>query len=106
MIRDTTKEKQEIVLREFQKLLRSGKDYSTSYMYKEAGKPCYIGEMGAGDMVRNHYHGVITENMVTCIAGLEEKTRCERVEIFAKKFNYCAREARFIIRMIRRRQND
>lgn len=104
MTRDTTIIKQKIVIDRFHQLLRSGKDYTTNYMYQEAGKPAFMSEEGAGAIIRSYYRGIINEKMVTCVSELENNTRNERVEIFSKKFRLCEREARLMIRYIRRRK--
>jgi len=105
MVRETTKEKEQIVLRRFHQLLRSGKDYSTSSMYVEAGKQCFLAEKGAGDMIRRHYRSIITEEMVTFMSKLNGLSRRKRVEEFACRFRLCKREAILIIGYIWRRKD-
>ena len=104
MTRDTTKEKHEIVLAKFHELLRSGVDYTTGYMYKEAGKHGFLSTRGAANMINDHYNGIITDEMVACVSESDGGTHPERIRAFKDKFGMCEREARLIIRYIRRRK--
>jgi hypothetical protein len=104
MTRDTTIEKKALVLKNFQKLLRSGKDYTTESMYEEAGKPCFVSGKRAGEMIKDHYRLIISENMVNCFSSIKDKTRPERIDIFSKQFNLCRRESRLIIWYIMRKR--
>lgn len=104
MTRDTTKEKHEIVLSVFHELLRSGVDYTTGYMYKEAGRHGFLSTRGAANMVHEYYNGVINDEMVKCVSGLDDETHPERIKVFKDRFGLCEREARLIIRYIRRRK--
>jgi hypothetical protein len=104
MTRDTTIIKQKIVIDRFHQLLRSGKDYETNYMYKEAGRPAYMTEEGAGKIIRTYYRGLITEKMVNCVSVSEEKSRNDQIKVFSAQFKLCERESRLIIRYIRRRK--
>jgi len=106
MTLETTIQKQSIVLKRFHQLLRSGKDYSTTWMYRESGKPCFIAEKRVAAIINSHYHGIISKEMVTCLSGLENISRNEQIEAFSKEFKLCEREARLIIRYIKMNKND
>lgn len=100
--RANTKLKEKKVLSEFQRLLRSGKDFSTRYMYEEAGNQVYIGSKHAGDIVRKHYQEKITDEMQSFVHDLGDMAHDVKVNLFAERFSMCTRESRLIIRYIRR----
>jgi len=100
MIRLTTLRKERKVISEFHRLLRSGKDYTTSYMYAEAGKTCFLSRKHAGNIVRKYYNSLISKKMITFMNRLNGMIHEEKVSLFSKKFSVCIREARLIIRYI------
>lgn len=102
MSREGTKIKEQKVLREFHRLLRSGKDFSTSYMYEEAGKVGFVAPKTAGNFVRKHYQKIITEEMAVFIDDIDDTSHDEVISLFSEKFTMCEREARLVIRYIRR----
>jgi hypothetical protein len=104
MTRDTTIEKKQIVLKTFHELLRSGNDYEVAHMYREAGKPVFLAGIRAGGIIRDYYHTVITEEMIDFIPKFNRNNKCEIINTFAQKFGFCEREARLIIRYIRRKK--
>lgn len=99
-MRRTTKSRNRRVVDRFCKLLRSGKDYSTQYMYSEAGAVGFVSAKTAGNIVRKHYNAVITVDMVGFLDTLVENVYFERVKAFAEEFKLCIRESRLIIRYI------
>ena len=102
MTRNTTRIKEQKVLKEFFRLLRSGKDYSTRYMYEEAGKIGFIAGKSAGNMVRKYYKGEINNEMELYVEALGDTPHDVKVDLFAKRFNVCIRESRLMIRYIKR----
>lgn len=113
MIRASTIEKEKLVLCRFHQLLRSDKDYTTDYMYEEAGKKAFLSIKKAGDIVRKHYRSIISEEMINFVHeknksnemvnhyyAHKKSTRTELVNLFSEKFNVCIRESRLIIRFI------
>lgn len=103
-MRDTSKEKQAIIVGKFHELLRCGASYTVQYMYEEAGKLGYVLPKTAGDIVRDYYHKVINDEMIACVDNYHEKTDKELLKQFQMEFKVCEREARFIIRFIRMRR--
>jgi aspartate 1-decarboxylase len=101
-MRETTTEKEKDVLKVFQRLLRCGKDFSTSYIYGEAGAKCYLTAGSAGNIIRKHYRAIITSEMKTFVFNLNGTKHEEKVSMFVKEFNLCKRESRLIIRYIKR----
>lgn len=104
MTRSTTEIKERKVLREFHRLLRSGKDFSTSYMYKEAGGVGFLSAKTAGNIVRKHYQKAINSEMSEFIAALGDTQHDVVIDLFSKRFNVCMRESRLMIRYIKRNQ--
>ena len=102
MTRKTTIRKEKIVICEFKKLLRSGKDYTTSSMYKEAGKTVFLAPDSVGNIIRRHYRGIISPEMKDFLKNLNGMKHEEKVTVFGEKFELCQREARLIIRYINR----
>jgi len=101
-MREKTVHKEKEVLKGFRKLLRSGKDYTTSYMYEEAGIPCFISGKTAGNIVRKHYRKTITDEMVEFILNVVDGlSHDEKIVQFSKEFRLCKRESRLIIRYIK-----
>ena len=101
MTRDSTLQKEKIVIKEFQRLLRSGKDLTTNSMYEDAGKKCFLEWRTAGNMVRRHYRSQITPEMKAFVGDnrpLEFETLLKQ---FCDKFKVCKREGRLIIGYIR-----
>lgn len=102
MTRDSTLEKQKIVVKEFQRLLRSGKDLTTNSMYEDAGKKCFIEWRTAGNMIRRYYRShVITEEMKLSVKDNGSLEFESLLKLFCDKFKVCKREGRFIIGYIR-----
>lgn len=104
MVRDTTKQKEKKVIQTFHKLLRSGKDYTTKWMYGEAGRPCFLTADSAGNLIRKYYKNTITEEMIEYLPKLNHLSHESAICQFAIHFDLCNRESRLIIRYIRRRK--
>ena len=99
MNRQNTINKRDKLVTEFQELLRSGKDYTTHYMYDEAGKCCFLTAKSAGVLIREHYNdSVITEDMLKIISNLANLPHNNKVKEVAEKFSICERESRLILR--------
>jgi len=101
MTRVSTTEKEKIVLKEFQRLLRSGKDYSTISMYKDAGAKCFLEAARAGRIVNHHYQKLISEDMREFVQVNNSLKFDALKKEFAVKFKLCQRESRLIIGYIR-----
>lgn len=104
-MRETTTAKEKDVLKTFQKLLRCGKDYSTSSMYEESGNKCYLTAGSAGNIIRKHYQSIITDEMDIFVSNLNGTKHEERIKLFMEEFELCKRESRLIIRYIKRRKS-
>jgi hypothetical protein len=102
-MRQTTKDKERSVLKVFHRLLRSGKDYEVNFMYKEAGKSVYLTGPSAGNVIRRHYKKIITQEMCKFVSECNGISHNEKVDSFVKEFGVCKREARLIIRYIKRK---
>ena len=105
MSRQSTIEKEAIILKEFHRLLRSKKEYITPFMYAEAGKKCipFLAEQTAGAIVRKHYRELLKSNSEMTEFTIKNGNLKFPILMkdFAKKFNVCEREARLIIGYIR-----
>jgi hypothetical protein len=103
MCRQSTIEKEKIVLKEFQRLLRSGKDLSANSMYEDAGKKVYLEGTTAGNMIRKHYRDLIKSNpsMTTFVKLYDHMNYNDLMKGFAVEFKVCERESRLIIGYIR-----
>ena len=101
MTKESTLEKERIVVKEFQRLLRSGKDLSTESMYEDAGKKCFLHWRTAGNVVSRHYKTVITNEMREFAAELKEIEFSVLLKQFCDKFKVCKREGRLILGYIR-----
>jgi hypothetical protein len=103
MCRQSTVEKEKIVLKEFQRLLRSGKDLSANSMYEDAGKKVFLEGPTAGNIIRKHYRKQIQSNvdMITFVQEHESLRFNDLMKEFAITFKVCERESRLIIGYIR-----
>ena len=105
MNRPSSIEKERIIMKEFHRLLRSKKEYITTFMYSEAGKQCipFLAEQTVGAIVRKHYRELLKNNpeMTEFVVLYGNMKFCDLMKDFAKKFNVCEREARLIIGYIR-----
>lgn len=93
--------KEKAIINKFQSLLRSGMDYDVDSMYAEAGKAGFIAGPSAKRIINRYYQGVISGSMVDYFKLLGGKHN-DKVKLFSGKFNVCEREARLIIRYIKR----
>ena len=102
MKRQTTLQKEIKVIRKFHRQLRSGIDYSTDAMYEDAGRYCYLSRKQAGNIVRNYYNQIISEEMQNFVNNLNVHHE-EKISIFSRQFGFCTRESRLIINYIIRK---
>lgn len=101
MCKKSTTEKEKIVLKEFQRLLRSGKDLSANSMYEDAGKKVFLQGSTAGNIVRKHYREVISYEMKTFVIDRFDMKFNKLSNEFKAKFKLCERESRLILGYIR-----
>lgn len=103
MCRQSSIEKEKVILKEFQRLLRSGRNYNAESMYKNAGAKCFLEGATAGNIVRRHYRDQIKSKpeMIEFINQNENLKFDILMKEFAKKFKVCERESRLIIGYIR-----
>ena len=101
-MRETTTAKEKDVLKTFHKLLRSGKDFSVTFMYEEAGAKCYLTAGSAGNIIRKHYRSIITDEMKDFVSQMNGTKHEEKIRLFVKEFEFCKRESRLLIRYIKR----
>lgn len=92
------------VVAKFQSLLRSGMDYSVDGMYAEAGEVVFIEPESVRRIVNSYYKDVITHDMIVYTKGLKCNYN-DKITCFSRKFEVCSREARLMIRYIKRRKN-
>lgn len=102
MKRQTTLQKERKVIRKFHRQLRSGIDFSTDAMYEDAGRVCYLSRKQAGNIVRNYYNQIISEEMQNFVNSLNVHHE-EKISIFSQQFGFCTRESRLIINYIIRK---
>lgn len=102
MKRKTTLRKEQRLIREFHKQLRSGKDLANDSMYEDAGKVCFLSRKQAGNIVRNYYNGLINEEMTNFVNSLNVNHE-EKINTFSSTFGFCTRESRLIINYIIRK---
>lgn len=98
------KERDKIILKKFQELLRSGKDYSVESMCNEVGKHVFMEGVSIVAIINRHYREAITKEMVEYVNSLK-CSRDEEIKLFSKRFGVCRRESILIIRYIRRKKN-
>jgi len=101
MNRQSTLQKEKIVIKEFHRLLRSGKDYTTNSMYTEAGAKCFLEGCTAGNIVRKYYQQQITEDMRMFVNANKELPFRVLMKDFSDYFNFCPRESRLILGYIK-----
>lgn len=105
MTRESTIEKQKIIVKEFQRLLRSGKDFTTKYMYGDAGKKCFLTAVTAGHIIQKYYkdpaNKLITEEMREFVKENKSVKFESLLKLFCEKFRVCKREGRLILGYIR-----
>lgn len=101
MNRPTTLKKEEKVIKEFKRLLRSGKDLSTNSMYEDAGKIIPVEWRTAGNMIRKHYREQITEDMRIFVDSQGSLRFEELHKSFCQQFKLCKREGRLLLGYIR-----
>lgn len=87
----------------FQKLLRSGNDFSVDYIYAMAGEIAYMSGHSARRIVNEYYKNIVTDDMIEFVTQLN-CSHVIKVDLFSKEFNVCKRESRLIIRYIKRRK--
>lgn len=101
MTKDSTILKEEQLIKQFQKYLRSGKDLTTQSMYEDTGKIFFLKWETVSHIVQKHYRNLITDkhrNFVQENAGLKFN---ELHQKFCQEFKYCKREGRFVLGYIR-----
>lgn len=102
MNRQSTLQKEQIIVAEFNKLMRSGKDYSANYMYRAVGAKCFfLNEGTIGNIIRKHYNEQITEDMRIFAKEISSLAFIEKMKLFSVKFKKCSRETRLILRYLR-----
>lgn len=101
MTRPSSAIKEKIILKEFHRLLRSGKDYSTNSMYREAGTKCFLEGPTAGNIIRKYYRKQITEEMRTLVETNSDSDFNTLLKTFCCRFGLCEREGRLILGYIR-----
>lgn len=103
MKRNSTRRKERKVLREFQKILRSGRDYTTESMYREVSEKLdFLEPKTVGNIVRSHYRNRVTSEMIEFVENSNGNKHRELVECFSDEFGVCERESRLLIRYINR----
>ncbi|MEN6621972.1 MAG: hypothetical protein ABFD50_10530 [Smithella sp.] len=103
MTRRSTNKKHRIVVREFLKLVRSGKDYTTESMYREvADKLNFIEAKTVGNVIREHYKNMITGDMKEFLENMEGNPHETKIQQFSVRYNVCTRESRLMIRYMGR----
>lgn len=101
--RKTTIQRNKKAISVFTRLLRSGKDYTTEYMYSEAGKSVYMEITSVSMVIRNHYKdNVLTDKMLLHYKEIKDRPYDEKMEIISRTYGYCPRESRLIIRYLNR----
>lgn len=107
-MRDKTKIKNQVVVREFQRLLRSGKDYTNEYMYSEAGKKGFIEGVSASNNIILPYYWAneITGEMKDFILDVDGKSFKTKTRLFSRKFNKCIRESKYILIVTKNRSTS
>lgn len=96
-------EKETRIINKFQSLLRSGKDFDVSSMYKEAGETVCIAGVSAKRIVRDYYRGIVNKDMIEFVSGLD-CSHSQKIERFSIEFSMCERESRLLIRYIKRKR--
>lgn len=94
------KERDSEIIKSFEKLLRSGKDYTVNYMYNEAGKVFFLSYKTVETIINNHYRDLITQDMKDFVVSLSCNSK-EKVSRFSERFGLCKREAMLFIRYIK-----
>ena len=98
-----TKKRHEVALKEFHRLLRSGNDYTVSYMSKKASKLAFIEAGTIERVVNKHYQKIISDEMVEFINN-SNCSKKKEIKLFSERFEICKRESILIIRYIKRRK--
>lgn len=101
MTRPSTLQKEKVIIREFHRLLRSGKDYSTESMYEEVGKKYFIEGGTVGAIIRRHYREQITEEMRIFVQANNNPCFDTLLKLFCFEFGLCKREGRLILGYLR-----
>lgn len=101
MTRPSTLVKEKVIIKEFHRLLRSGKDYSTNSMYEESGQKCYVSGITAGAIIRRDYRKQITDEMRETVEMNNTSDFDALLRLFCCKFSVCKREGRLILGYIR-----
>jgi len=103
--RENTKRKEKIILREFFRLLRGGRDYATRYLYNEAGRKVFLTGRTVAKIVQKHYNeNIITDEMHRFVIENRAIKHQDLVEGFSAEFRLCLRESSFILRFLKRRK--
>lgn len=100
--RESTDKKTKVALKVFNRYLKSGKNYTTDWMYKRAGEECYFGPQRAAILIREHYfNNVITADMIEKYHENSHLSKKEIVSYFAKNYRLKNREAWYITHLIK-----
>lgn len=87
----------------FLRLLRSGKDYTTEYMYSEAGKAVYMEISSVSMIIRNFYKDeIINQTMIDYYKSIKSLDYDEKMKLISHKYHVCPRESRLVIRYLNR----
>ena len=101
MTRRSSEKKEKLIVKEFQRLLRSGKDFPTVSMYKDAAAKYFIEGTTAGNIIRKHYQNLITKEMRLFVYDNSTTDFNILMKQFSEKYEVCEREARYLIGYMR-----
>jgi hypothetical protein len=95
-------DKEKVVINEFRRLAKSGKDYTTESMYEDAGKKGFLTGRRAGDIIRKHYKEAIISSEMKSFIESQVNVDFDTLHTnFCLKFKVCKREGRLIIGYVR-----
>ena len=102
-VRKSTIQRNRKAIAVFLRLLRSGKDFTTEYMYSEAGKSVFMERSSVSMVIRQHYKdNVLTKDMVSFYESIKPLPYVEKMKLIERRYNFCPRESRLVIRHLNR----
>lgn len=102
-VRKSTIQRNRKAIAVFLRLLRSGKDFTTEYMYSEAGRSVFMEKTSVSMVIRQHYKDhILTQDMVSFYKSIKMEPYDEKMKLIEKRYGFCPRESRLVIRHLNR----
>lgn len=93
-----------LIVKDFKRMMKSGKEYTTDYMYRITGEKYYLNTTRTAHIINSHYNNdVITDEMVKSYTEVRQKPFKAQVKHYQESFNLCKNESRYILLYIKKK---